>query len=243
MVHSLPSLASRLAPTRTALRAVRALLADPDDLAQVFTLLEAVPGDTLDRMERRLAASEPGRRLLAGRPDVVPLLEDRGALRGLPEGSLGRAYLAFLESENISAAGIQDADARGRSHPRDLPPNLAYLHHRMRDTHDLWHAVTGYKGDVLGETALLAFTLAQTGNPGIGILVAAGLYKTLGAPAARALIVEGFRRGRRAAWFPEQPWESMLALPVAEVRARLGVGAPPVYEPVRSAHLRAAMAA
>jgi len=55
--------------------------------------------------------------------------------------------------------------------------------------------------------------------------------------------VDGFRRGRRAAWLPEQPWETMLALPLAEVRARLGTGAPPVYEPVRSADLRAAMAA
>src|SRR5580704_5479869 len=152
-----PMLASipRLAPTRTALRAVRALLADPDDLPQVFTLLEAFSGDTLERMERRLAASEPGRRLLAERPDVVRLLEDRDALRRLPAGSLGRAYLAFLESENISAAGIQDADTRGRSHGDDLPPDLDYLRRRMRDTHDLWHTVTGYKGDVLGETALL----------------------------------------------------------------------------------------
>jgi ubiquinone biosynthesis protein COQ4 len=151
-----------------------------------------------------------------------------------------------LESENITAAGIQDADARGRHHPDALPPDLTYLHQRMRDTHDLWHAVTGYQGDVLGETALLAFILAQTGNPGIAVLVTVGLYKTLGAPAAsasRALIVNGLRRGRRAAWLPEQAWETMLALPLAEVRQRLGVGAPPVYAPVRSADLRAMKAA
>ena len=35
------------------------------------------------------------------------------------------------------------------------------IHQRMRDTHDLWHAATGYKGDVVGELAVLAFTLAQ----------------------------------------------------------------------------------
>jgi ubiquinone biosynthesis protein COQ4 len=235
-VSMLPSLSTvpRLAPARTAFHAVRALLADPNDLPKVFTVLEALPGDTLPRMERRLVASEPGRRLLAERPDVVRLLEDRDALRRLPEGSLGRAYLAFVESENISAAGIREADARGSARVAGLPDALAYLEQRMRDTHDLWHAVTGYKGDVLGETALLAFTLAQTWNPGIGILVAAGLYKTIGSPEARALIVGGFRRGRRAAWFPEQRWEAMLAEPVTGVRARLGVGAPPVYVPVRA---------
>ena len=70
-----------------------------------------------------------------------------------------------------------------------------------------------------------------------------GLDKTAASPEARALILDGFRRGRRAAWLPGQPWESMLATPVAEVRARLGVGAPPAYTPVRSADIRAAMAA
>jgi ubiquinone biosynthesis protein COQ4 len=241
VLRSLSSI-PRLAPAKTAIGAVRALLANPDDLPQVFTLLEALGGHTNERTERRLAGSETGRRLLAERPDLVPQLEDREAIRRLPAGSLGRAYLDFLESESISAAGIKDADARGRSHPQDLPPNLAYIHQRMRDTHDLWHAVTGYKGDILGETALLAFTLAQIWNPGIGILVAVGFFKTGVGPAgaaARALIIDGYRRGMRAAWLPEQPWETMLALPVAEVRARLGVGAPPVYTPFRSAELRA----
>ena len=239
MLRSLPSLDS----TKVALRSVRALLANPDDLPQVFTLLEALAGDTHERMERRLATSDAGRRILAERPNIVPLLEDREALRRLPDGSLGRAYLAFLESENISAAGIQNADARGRAHPESLPPVEAYLHQRMRDTHDLWHAVTGYKGDVVGEAALLAFTLGQIWNTGIGLLVAVGFYKTFGSPEARALIVDGFRRGHRAAWLPEQPWESMLAMPVAEVRAKLGIGAPPAYTPVRSTDMRMAMAA
>jgi ubiquinone biosynthesis protein COQ4 len=241
----LPSL-PRLAATKSAVRSVRALLADPEDLPQVFTLLEALSGDTIERIDRRLAESDAGRRIRAERPDIVPLLEDREALRRLPAGSLGRAYLAFMESENVSAAGIMDADARGRTSPDELPPDLAYVNRRLRDTHDLWHAVTGYKGDVLGETALLAFTLAQAWNPGIALLVAVGLFKTTGGAdgaAARALILDGFRRGRRAAWLPEQPWESMLALPVAEVRAKLGVGAPPAYTPVYAADFRAKMAA
>jgi ubiquinone biosynthesis protein COQ4 len=235
------SLHSFDAPLKAA-RAVRALVADPDDLPQVFTVLEALSGDTLGRLVRRLGESARGRRLLAERPEIVPLLEDREALRSLPAGSLGRAYLEFMEAEAISAAGIQEADARGRSEPGEIPPDQAYVFRRMRDAHDLWHAVTGYRGDVLGETALLAFTLAQTKNPGVALLVAVGLYKTQGGPA-RALIVDGFRRGQRAAWLPEQEWEAMLARPLAEVRAELRVSAPPVYIPIRSADLRAAAAA
>jgi ubiquinone biosynthesis protein COQ4 len=226
-----------------AMRAARALLADPDDLPQVFTLLEAMSGGTLARIQRRLGKSVSGRRLLGAKPDIVRLLDDRDGLRKLPEGSLGRAYLAFVESEGISARGIKDAAEQGLTGANLTTQDEEFVHARMRDTHDLWHAITGYKGDVLGEIALLAFTFAQTKNPGIFLIVTLGLYKTLGAPDARAVILEGWRRGQRAAWFPEQEWEAMLALPVAEVRAKLGVGAPPLYTPVRSAELRARAAA
>ena len=225
---------------RKALRALRALLADPDDLPQVFTIIEALSGDTAPRMVRRLARTDAGRRLLADQPDIVPLLEDRAALRSLPEGTLGRAYLAFVESEGISAAGIRAASEAAHLAEGDEPSEILFFHRRMRDTHDLWHALTGYHGDVLGEAALLGFILAQTWNPGVGVIVAAGLVKTSGNPVARALILDGFRRGREAAWLPEQPWETLLSLPVAEVRRLLRVEAPAVYTPVRSADLRAA---
>src|SRR5262249_28838383 len=102
---------NKLADVSLAIGALRALLADPDALPQVFTVIEALSGETLARMERRMLASESGKSILAERPDIVPLLEDRQALRRLPEGSLGRAYLAFVESEKISAAGILAADS------------------------------------------------------------------------------------------------------------------------------------
>lgn len=226
-----------------AIHAIRTLLADPDDLPQVFTLIEALSGNTIARVARKMEKSQGGQRILATQPAIVSQLEDREALRRMPEGSLARTYLAFLESEGISAAGIRDAQERGRSGTKVLSPAQAYVSERLRDTHDLWHAVTGYHGDVLGETALLAFSLAQTWNPGIAVLVALGLWKTSGAPAAAALIIDGFRRGRRAAWLPGEAWEELLAQPIGEVRARLNVGAPPVYTPVRSIQLKAAMAA
>jgi ubiquinone biosynthesis protein COQ4 len=233
-----------LPPTalRRGLRALGALLADPDDLPQVFTLIEALSGKTLERIRQRLEASESGRRLLLGRPDVVELLADRVALARLPAGSLGRAYLDFVEREGISAEGIRAAGAKGMRESA-LPAPLDWVHARMRDTHDLWHAAVGYHGDVLGEAALLAFILAQTRNPAIGLIVGVGLLKAIGRPDARATILDGYRRGTHAAWLPEQEWEEMLALPLDEVRRRLRLQAPPVYTPVRSSELRAAAAA
>lgn len=228
---------------RRALRAARTLAADPDDLPQVFTILEALSGDTIHRIARRMGASEVGRRLMAERPDIVDRLADRAALRRLPEGSLGRAYLDFVEREKISAQGLRDARELGAQGYPAFPQPLEWVRDRMRDTHDLWHAATGYAGDVLGETALLAFIFAQTWNPGIALILSIGVAKTvnnpLGGEQARRTIVDGFRRGRRAAWLPGVEWEELLALPVVEVRRRLSLDAPPVYTEVRSADLKA----
>ncbi len=224
---------------RRALRAARILAADPDDLPQVFTIIESLSGGTPQRIADRMASTETGRRLLAERADIVDRLADRAAIARLPEGSLGRAYLDFVTRENISAEGIRRAADEGMTNHAPLPAPIDWVHARMRDTHDLWHAAVGYQGDVLGETALLAFTFAQTHNPGIALILAIGLLKTIGEPEAREVILDGFRRGRKAAWLPGQDWESMLALPVEEVRRRLSLEAPPAYTPVRSAELKA----
>ncbi len=230
---------------RRAFQAARILASDPDDLPQVFTIIESLSADTLQRITSRMQRSDGGRRLLAARPDIVELLADRAGLEKLPEGSLGRTYLAFVERENISAAGIREAATKGMSRDRVLPAPLDFVHARMRDTHDLWHAVTGYSGDVLGEASLLGFIFAQTWNPGIAFILGIAMTKTIRSkigdgPAARRMILDGFRRGQKAAWLPAQEWESMLALPVEEVRGRLNVGAPPVYREVRSAEIKAA---
>ena len=226
---------------RRAMQAARTLFANPDDLPQVFTIVESFSGTTLERIARRFQADETGRRLLATRPDIVSKLEDRAALARLPEGSFGRAYLDFVEREKISAEGIRAAADKGMQ--QTLPAHLDYVSARMRDTHDLWHVVTGYSGDVLGETALLAFVFAQTHNPGVALIIALGLLKTATTPngaAARETILDGFRRGRRTRWLPAVAWEELLALPLSEVRARLSADAPALYTEIRSAQLKAA---
>ncbi|MEZ4408483.1 MAG: Coq4 family protein [Polyangiales bacterium] len=222
---------------RRAGRAISALLRDPDDLPQVFTILESLSGTAPHRLLRAFRRTASGARLLRERPDLVALLSDREALRKLPEGSLGRAYLAFVESEGISPAGIRDARERGLSESERVA-DFEFVHGRMTDTHDLWHTVTGYQGDVVGEAALLAFYLAQNWNAGIALIVSSAWVKGR-VSGIGPVIAEGYRRGRTAAWLPAQEWESMLALPLAEVRARLGLGDPPVYTPVRAAEYRA----
>jgi ubiquinone biosynthesis protein COQ4 len=150
----------------------------------------------------------------------------------LPPGTLGRTYAEFVSREQITAEGLVAASMEG-GRP-DHGPERQLFSERMRDSHDLWHVVTGYGRDLVGEAALLAFSFAQTLNPGVGFIVAVAWLRA-GRGEARRVIVDAFRRGRRAAWLPAYDWEAALALPVDEVRRQLRVEPAPPYQPVRSA--------
>ncbi len=223
---------------RRAIEAARVLARDPEDLPQVFTIIESLSMDTLARAHDRMAATEAGRRLLAERPDIVDQLADRESLARLPAGSVGRAYLAFVEREGISAQGIRDAAEIGAPGQAAIPYPYDYVQARFRDTHDLWHAVVGFHGDLVGEISLLSFGLGQIFNPAIALIVGVGLFRTTEFPQVRPVMLEAFRRGRKATFLLAQPWEEMLARPVDEVRRELGLGAPQQYVPVRPSELR-----
>jgi ubiquinone biosynthesis protein COQ4 len=218
-------------------RALKLLAADPDETSHVFTIIDALSYRAPDHLVGLFHATAEGRRLLAENRNIVKVLADRDALRAMPAGSLAHAYLAFVESEGITADGLVSASESGRLMDRD-DPDLTFVSDRMRDTHDLWHAATGYKGDVLGEAALLAFNVPQTRNPGIAAITLLGLYRVQTFGAALT-ILDGLARGARAEYLPAIDWEALLPLPLDEVRARLRLGAPPVYEPVRTSDLRA----
>lgn len=216
-------------------KALAALLRDPDDLPQVFTLIDSMSGTAPARLLLGFRLSDSGKKLLRERPNIVKYTGDRAWLRAQAPGTVARAYLAFVESEGISAEGIMDASKTERSFASE---EMEWLRCRMRDTHDLWHAVTGYKGDVLGELSLLAFGLGQHWNSAIGLIVLGGLLKGFGRGHSK-LVFEGYRRGRNSKWMPALDWESMLTIPVEQVRARLEVGPLPEYTPLRTAELRA----
>lgn len=221
-----------------ALQALRALARNPDDLPKVFDVIASLPGRSRARMLRRMRRSPDGARLLAARPDLARRLSDRAALSALPAGTLGRAYAEMTEENGISPQGIVAASAEGAAWSARPSDALRFLDDRMRDTHDLWHVVTGYGVDVLGELGVLAFSYAQTRHPGVALIL--GLSWVKGVPRAREVIEDAHRRGARAAWLPAVPWEELLDHPLDDVRLRLGVGAPPPYVPVTTADLRAA---
>ena len=162
--------------------------------------------DTLARAHDLMAATETGRRLLAERPDIVEQLADRESPETLPAGSVGRAYLAFVEREGISAQGIRDAAEIGAPGQAAIPYPYDYVQARFRDTHDLWHEVVGFHGDLVGEISLLSFGLGQIFNPAIALIVGVGLFRTTEFPQVRPVMLEAFKRSRKSTFLLTQPW-------------------------------------
>ena len=199
-----------------ALRAAAALLRDPDDTRQIFYVGLVVNRRTYPRFLARLTEDDEGARLLRERPAIDSTAIDYGALRALPDGTLGREYVRFLDAHGLDPDLFQA--------PPGLPEVPAYIGKRMRQVHDLWHVLTGYGPDVRGEIALQAFTWAQTG-------MASAMLVTLGGSARFGLrdprvvggAIEGYRRGSRARFLPSLRIEDWLARPLDEVRRELRI--------------------
>jgi hypothetical protein len=93
---------------------LKGIMEDPKDTRHVFTLFESMIGPIEVRQVGHFIESDEGRALFEKRPPVVEALTDRERLRQMPDGSLGRAYLAFVEAEGISADGLVEASQQGR---------------------------------------------------------------------------------------------------------------------------------
>jgi ubiquinone biosynthesis protein COQ4 len=215
---------------RTLVDATRKALADPKDTKQAFRIAEALAFRAPERITKRYKKSLTGAARLESRTPLLQSLCNREALAALPEDTLGAHYLRFLDAEGITPDGLIEASEEGAVPHED--PEVAFVTSEMRDLHDLWHVVTGYQTDLLGEAAVLAFSSAQLRHPGVGFLAGIALVLT-DMPYYRRFILDAFKKGRNAAWLPAQPWEKYLAMPIDEVRARLGIEPVGPYAEVR----------
>jgi ubiquinone biosynthesis protein COQ4 len=219
-----------------AMRLMRELRKDPDDTAAAIRVVAAMAGNSGRRRFERFLQSDEGARILREKRDLYDILTDRERLKAMPPGSLGRTIIDWFEREGISTEGLAQASEAARGGAAvGMSEDEQTFGSRQRNLHDVFHVVAGYDRDLRGEAAVLAFTLGQTFNWGIAYLVWSGLRAEGWSSPGGKLIREGYRRGRRAEPLLQQDWEELFERPIGEVREQLGIGAPPVYEQIRSA--------
>jgi ubiquinone biosynthesis protein COQ4 len=213
---------------KRALAALRKVLANPDDTEQVLVFLGLInSGRSTSARLDRFFADPAARRLYDEHRAIDSRTVDLDALAALPEGTLGHAYAKFLRSRGLTP-DVFDGPPAGVTDPR-----LSYVIQRMRQTHDLWHVVTGCNTDPAGEIALQAFTFAQVRAPGNALLAAAGMLRGVREkPGIVRDVITLYRTGARARRLPSFAWEDHWATPLSEVRTMLGL---PVKPPARAA--------
>jgi len=222
---------SPLARWQRALQALGRVVADPEATDQVLVFSTYANAGTMHRRLHRFFEDPAGRRLFREQRAIDSHTVDLDALAALPAGSLGHAYAHFLRSRGFSPDVFDGPPADVRD------PRAAYVMQRMRQTHDLWHVVTGHDTDPAGEIALQAFMFGQVRAPSTLILSMVGTLKGLREKPGLPLdVVAAFRAGRAAKPLVAFPWEDHWATPVSELRTMLGLA----REPAPTAHQRAA---
>jgi ubiquinone biosynthesis protein COQ4 len=227
-----------LQPLR-AFRAVRRLIADKEDTAQVFEIMRALSGDAIPRGYRRLLSTPEGGRIAYERDEFAERLSDPAWLAQFGPGTVGAAYRDFVGPRGLSAEGLAEESCKVPEADVEAAHPLAWYARRMRDVHDVWHVLTGYGTDALGEVCVVAFSYAQTRSLGFAVIALAGarqLQKAkVGQPYGKA-VREAWRNGRAAAWLPAVDYPALFAQPLDEARRTLKIASAAVYQAIPTRH-------
>ncbi|WCM26566.1 ubiquinone biosynthesis protein COQ4 [Sphingomonas sp. QA11] len=216
---------------RTAFDAIRKLLADGDDTTQVFRIMHALNVGSTAANYGKFIATRQGGRMAYERIELAERFVDKAYVASFAPGTVGAAYRHFLETTGYSADGLADISKINRE--EDMPHPYAWFGRRIRDTHDIWHVLTGYKADEsMGEAALVAFSYAQVGGLGWAFIGGAAALKSIrvtGSTLFARAVIEGYRNGRKAKWVAGEDYEKLMHEPIEAARARLGIPTPTAY--------------
>lgn len=145
-----PSIFIRL---RLAMKALRILADDPGNPYYGPFLNACLDGETYAKMARTWRERPEGCELLDDRPSLQGAELDLEAFARLPEGTLGREFVRYFETNGI--------EPFISSFP--VANDVDYLSKRYRETHDIFHVITGYGTDEHSEMELQAFVLGNLG--------------------------------------------------------------------------------
>ena len=134
------------------LAGLASFLKNPGSLDSVFAVGNSVKDGPLgEQMMRHLLKDPQFKDLVQERWRPQPI--DLSALKTLPEGSLGRCYANQLISQGITPDTLID--------PSPVDSDKDFIVHRLKETHDITHVLTGFGIDGASELGLQGFNLAQ----------------------------------------------------------------------------------
>ena len=191
---------------------------NPDELKSVRAVASSLRGTNLFAQSMAHLLSHPRFRALADerwRPPVISLRE----LSQLPVGTLGNTY-----SDALIKQGFSPDDLMDKGDVKDLK---SFVSHRLHETHDIIHVLTGFGTDLVGEMGLQAFELAQNRAPLAVLLISGSLLRALqhDEPLEPLLVAisRGFEMGMNADLVVAYKLEDHWDLSISEWRKILGI--------------------
>jgi ubiquinone biosynthesis protein COQ4 len=206
------------------------VIRDPNETSHGARLVMTVDRRQFERNYHRFCAEPEGQRILEGAPSLFERLTDRTALKALPASSVGHIFIDYMTREGIST---EELEAEVEPVEREIlapdAPRKRFNQH-LRASHDLWHVLTGYHRDILGELQLLTFSHKQNNSPAFRCLsFLSRISASREIPELPGLLDLARERGAKTIWLPVADWGTLLARPIDEVRETIGMGAPPKY--------------
>src|SRR5579864_7357631 len=98
---------------KKAFKAFRRLMVDKEDTAQVFAITHALDGDAMKVDYIRLLSMPDGGRIAYERVELADKFKDDAYRASFPPGTVGAAYVKFLETEHFSVTGMIDESHKG----------------------------------------------------------------------------------------------------------------------------------
>ena len=215
-------LARRFASLRMAIRFVD-FINNPESLSKIIGLADGIAGSPLSRQMVNYLLDNPTMDALIiehWRPAPIAL----EVLETLPPSSLGYIYSRHMRRQELSPASVIDASPITSSHE--------YIFHRVRETHDIIHVLTGFGIDAAGELGIQGFILAQIRSPLALFFIFGGILATMKnqLPLDKLLksLARGFELGLQAqcviackledGWDrPLVDWQQELGLPASQI--------------------------
>ena len=219
---------------RAAFKALRRLLNDKEATDQVFEIMRALNGTATSEAYHRLLTTTQGGRIAFEGKEFAERLMDDAWLDGFAPGTVGAAYREFIRTEQLSAEGLAEISRQSGGEIEVQHP-YAWMGRRTRDVHDVWHILSGYHRDGLGEACLVAFSYAQTKGLGWALIGLGAALRARGGdyPYVRA-IWQGYQRGKAAAWLLGEDYEALFGETLEGARKRLNITPATLYNAIPS---------
>lgn len=162
---------------------------------------------------------------------------DLDELAKLPAHTLGAAFARHMRANELQVDYYEERRPRTR---------MQFLRQRMRQTHDIWHVLTGYGTDEFEEVGIQGFYAGQYMSNMAAIIAAGAFLKSIFRVRFAELqkhvdaFCEGYCAGKRAENLLAVKWEELWGESVESLRRRYCINIPGHTDTANVRELKAA---